>query len=110
MIRHSVAREEAVALRAVEAVAVAVAAAATLVVKQVELAKRILALNLGRSDDQRLRKADGTVPGGATRRERYGILWVIFLQTSSATWKTHMARRPLLCRAEGGLMLSGTKR
>ena len=110
LIRHSVAREEAVALRAVEAVAAAVAAAATLVVKQVELAKRILALSLGRSDGQNLRKAGETVLGGATRRERFGTSWVTFLRISSATWRTPMAHQPVLRRVEAELTQSGTKR
>jgi hypothetical protein len=65
VILHNVARAEAAARRAA-------AAAATLAFSQAELAKKILALSLGRSDGQSLRKADGKVPVGATRRERFG--------------------------------------
>jgi hypothetical protein len=71
LIRHNVARAEAAVPRAV---AVAVAVAANLVVSRAELAKRIPAPSLGLCDGQSLRKAGGTVPGGATRKERFGIL------------------------------------
>ena len=75
LIRHSGARVEAAAPRAVAAAAAAAAAAAvaaTLAVSQAELARKILALSLVRSDGQSPRKAGGKVPGGATRRERSG--------------------------------------
>jgi hypothetical protein len=102
LIRHSVAMAEAAAPRA-EA-----AAAATLVVSLAELVKRILALILGRSDGQNLRKAGGTVLGGVTKRERFGTLWAILI--SSATWKTRMACQLVLHRAEAERTPSGTKR